>query len=608
MTMMPSDYTSLTNDVRLRSSLRRLFTGQIDEILGELFQNSQRAGASTVEIHTTTNAFTIADDGHGLLGGTNGFWRLLRIAESYFASPEVVDQDPMGLGINSLLAHEAVQTVMFTSNGLQLCIETSRWWNEPEYYSTWVERLVAVEQDSPGLRIDITCSETLVEQLHKALKSVEGYPSHFQRKWSPAQGYDGLLSIICDGTSVVTTLPKWTQPKVPFLKTSYMGQDLIIGGAWDKESGYNSWDRGSGVINWYGQLIGTPRGIGAFSYILTVRSGRCVNPLSPSRRGLIDDTAFSALEQFIRDSIFQYIAGLEHREQITPSLVQAAYSLDIVRAAREIPYIVVAPWTGLDDECNVSALEATGKDQLATIVDLPLLVHPSVRVDSRTAVVNETYTCWDPVMTTDQAEQAASSPWRPFEYGIDAFIADLKAADLAPYHLVCGPRAGVTIHYLYWRPGTARDDAFNERGRWGLSASVESEPESWFDVTQTVFAFNESACTDPKDVDWVVGTKDPQHFLANEVWYGFGPSEDEDYWPQEEEYREACMAWLRAIIGNCVPFNFCYSQLQNMLPTHNSPITRLSYHRSRKKGAHRPPTAITVWNAAGEKRRLKLVG
>jgi DNA mismatch repair ATPase MutL len=52
----------------VRSSIRRLFTGEISEILGELLQNSQRARATDVTITTHETGFTYTDNGHGLLG------------------------------------------------------------------------------------------------------------------------------------------------------------------------------------------------------------------------------------------------------------------------------------------------------------------------------------------------------------------------------------------------------------------------------------------------------------------------------------------------------------------------------------------------------------
>src|SRR5207248_8867744 len=87
---------------------KRLFHNRIDEVVAELFQNSQRSGSTTVDITTTENGFTIQDNGHGLLNGIDGFHTLLKLAESNFDNETIEDQDPMGLGIVSLLTHDQI--------------------------------------------------------------------------------------------------------------------------------------------------------------------------------------------------------------------------------------------------------------------------------------------------------------------------------------------------------------------------------------------------------------------------------------------------------------------------------------------------------------------
>jgi hypothetical protein len=108
-TQMPDGLTDLINADRVRSSIRRLFQNDIIECLSELLQNSQRARATKVEIQTSEDGFTYRDNGHGLLGGVEGFHTLLKIAESNFDNETITDQDPMGLGIHALLAHDAIR-------------------------------------------------------------------------------------------------------------------------------------------------------------------------------------------------------------------------------------------------------------------------------------------------------------------------------------------------------------------------------------------------------------------------------------------------------------------------------------------------------------------
>ena len=104
-----SHLSVLVNTDRIRSSIKRLFHNNVAETLAELFQNSQRAGAKNVAIKITPDGFSITDDGHGLLNGVDGFHTLLKLANRNSTKSTIEDQDPMGVGIVSLLTHDAVE-------------------------------------------------------------------------------------------------------------------------------------------------------------------------------------------------------------------------------------------------------------------------------------------------------------------------------------------------------------------------------------------------------------------------------------------------------------------------------------------------------------------
>src|SRR5215212_7365409 len=161
----------LVNPHGIRSAVRRLFTGGLDEILGELFQNSQRAGARQVDISHTPTGWTYTDDGHGV-AGVAGFHTLLRLADSHFANPLVAaDQQPMGLGLHALLAHEGITAVTFRSGGLRLTVDTARWWADPAYYTRWADRLAGDLEPPHGLHIEVTCTPAVGEALSRALQA-----------------------------------------------------------------------------------------------------------------------------------------------------------------------------------------------------------------------------------------------------------------------------------------------------------------------------------------------------------------------------------------------------------------------------------------------------
>src|SRR5215831_15953514 len=147
----------LVNPERIRSSVKRLFRNNISESLSEVFQNSQRAGATHIAIVINAEGFSIHDDGHGILNGVEGFHTLLKLAESSFDNPTIEDQDPMGIGIASLLTHDQIEEVSFASGKLRLAIDPARWWSDKTYYSTWFERVEMLDEPVAGFLIDVRC-------------------------------------------------------------------------------------------------------------------------------------------------------------------------------------------------------------------------------------------------------------------------------------------------------------------------------------------------------------------------------------------------------------------------------------------------------------------
>jgi hypothetical protein len=130
--MSASQIDDLINPARLRLGIKRAFTGDINEILNELFGNSQRAGARNAQITTDDRGFIYQDDGRGLRNKAD-FEALLKLGESGWDQSVEEDQQPMGLGIHSLLAHEDVEsvTVPISNNWQRLPIIA---WMESYHY------------------------------------------------------------------------------------------------------------------------------------------------------------------------------------------------------------------------------------------------------------------------------------------------------------------------------------------------------------------------------------------------------------------------------------------------------------------------------------------
>ncbi len=79
--MSSSRITEIINPSRLRLGIKRAFTGTVNEVIGELIQNSARAGARTTRITTDERGFIYQDDGRGLLN-EDDFEALIKITAS----------------------------------------------------------------------------------------------------------------------------------------------------------------------------------------------------------------------------------------------------------------------------------------------------------------------------------------------------------------------------------------------------------------------------------------------------------------------------------------------------------------------------------------------
>ena len=584
----------LVNTDRIRSSIKRLFHNRIDEVVSEIVQNCQRAGAKNVDIVTTENSFTIQDNGHGLLGGIDGFHTLLKLAESNFDNNTIEDQDPMGVGIVSLLTHDQISEVTFSSGTLELTIDTKKWWNEPDYYSVWYQRLTALDQPIAGLRISAKCAPELVSAIQLALQPKDvlyTYSDEIFKSASPAQGYEGILTITLNSKNIRTSLPAWTKLQDKLISTTYLGSKLTIG--------YNDSCRRSSIL-WYGQLISL-RGLNnSFDFHLEVVSGRPVNPLSPSRTGIIQDAAYNDLLAFIKEQIFDFIFDVKNRAKIKPAHVEACFRLDNARATTNCPYIVAEDIQTNESPNSLEDLNSSGDlnhpntRTLFTYDDAPLLLNEGVSIQHPTKV-----------------EEAF--------YGLPSFLPEIEPAFTLRY----GDETRLNIGNLWWKPeGDPQHNWFYKPGAYGISYEDHQPPKEWIPVTKTpVFAFTDSSSYDACDVDFTVGTDDIMGFLDNQVWAGFSANDENDYDPQEESYRNSVSDIIRSIIGNCVPHDYTRYDLSRFFKDQTAPIIAVTYHYKHEgkfvnpKRIYHPnqpnlgtltPSEITVKTATGEKVRLKL--
>src|SRR5215213_6567757 len=588
--------STLVNPDRIRSSIKRLFRNRIDEILNEVFQNGQRARATTITITSTATTFTIQDNGHGLLDGINGFHTLLKIAESHFDNDTIEAQDPMGLGIVSLLTHDQITEVTFSSGLLELTIDTGKWWTDNEYYSQWYERLITLDTPVEGLRIFARCSADVITKLHDALKpkdSISVYRSTFDpfEHASPAQGYEGILAITLNGQTVPTHLPAWTKLEDTLIVTTFKGSKLRIG--------FNSETTKSSILR-YGQLIpiqGLQEAFRhGFYFHLEVTSGRPVNPLSPTRAGVIQDAAYAELLAFVKNAIFNFVFDTKNRRKIRPQHVASCYHLDSNRSLSDSPYIVATQLQLNPEPDSLATLSIEFTDEPKTLTlftydDAPLLLNETLFV------------------------QLEDTP-HEHSYGLPSFLPELGNAFILEH----GDPNRLSINTLWWKPeGAPQHNSFYQAGAYGLSSN-DGPPIDWNAITNTpVYAFSERSSYDAGEVDFIVGTSDVLAFLKNQVWAGFIPNDEDDYERQQESFRSTVDALIRAVIGKCVPIDFTLYDLRKFFTDQFAPIISVSYHYRRNGRAFNPKKQyradkknniaaahITAENALGKRVRLKL--
>lgn len=567
---MQPNYGSNLGDMvapdQIRRSIRRLFPNSPAVILGEILQNSQRAGAKHVDFALTPTGFTCVDDGHGLQDGARGFHALLQMGRSRFQRVLVDDQDPMGLGIHSILACDGIAEVTFASQGLHLHIDTARWWEEQPYYTSWFKRLEEEIRSTQGFAIEVVCTAAITEQIRHLLLDVS------EDHRAPARGYEGILAITCDGTAVRTDIPRVCFPRHRVIETTYEGNRLTIGfGTRDPYATSSSY------VTWYGQLIAdgfhdTVR------YCLEVKDGRPVHPLAPVRSSLIQDSARARLHAFVWEAVFAYLRDPANRDQLHASWVRAAYNHDETRACREFPFFVAKSCEAASTLEQLEDLAIHGCSRIWDYDSAPLVIDPERLL----------------VVIGEQRET--------YVYGLATVLPMLDQ----PYELICGDRSRVQTAVVWWCPGASltspcqRHD-FRAAGEWGLGTD-EIAPDIWCPVTCPVIALQEGDCCDVRSVSFLIGNCPPEEFYGELAWAGFAPDEDDPYDPQHDDYATSCDDLMRKMIGDCVPVHFTLAHIQAWMADRLARIETLTY--CYVVGATQP-FAIEVVNAVGERKRLR---
>jgi hypothetical protein len=589
------DLSSLVNSERLRATIRRTFDNSVAEVFGEIFQNAQRARATRVRIETVTGGLRVSDDGHGVAGGLAGFHTLLSLGDSFFDNPTVADQHPMGIGLQALLASEAVSEVTFTSGGLTLTVDTSRWWTDPDYYRNWHRRVRRARGGARGMTIEIKCAPDFAVALEFALGLRDFHDEHYMRLGHrvthPALGYHGFLHITYDGREINTGLPGDVKKDSALIRMKYEGCDLHV---WHGP--------GKSYVNFYGQLIHVP-GATTYPFYLEVRSGRPVNPIAPTRKAIVEDEALSRLTRAVDDAVFDYLFDPANRVKVSARMVEDYYALNPARARREAPLFVATPWCPLAGRGtppgNFQELSPYVERRVFDYSAPPRLIADGVSVDLGDEPPPTTY---------------FDEPVEYGDYGVESFLHFLGET----YHLTCGDTSRLRVEHVWWRPGEeylnfCADSPDDGRvrvfspGHYGTSDSTEEPPAEWLPAAGShVFAFYEPSNWNPANVHWLVGTTDFSDFARRYGWAAFDPENDEvDYGEMEQSYDAALDEMIRCFRGNWVARDFTLGDLGRFLPTRGARISRVEAVYEDESAT--TPAALIVTNAAAEQIRLRVI-
>lgn len=525
--------SSLVNTDRLFGVVRRLFTGSLDEIVGELLQNAQRSGATEVDIRVSEDRITFSDNGSGLKDGAEGFRKLLSIGESDYTPEVEAAQTPMGIGFYALLSHSAVIEVRIRSAGKELAINPARWFSDAKYRHNWVELLTECDHRY-GTSIQAKCRPELID----------GFSALFQEKWwvpdfalsaqfrgIPAWvGYGNWLRITFNGEVLPAELPDFLKLEVLF-ETEYLGNRLTVGMKPGTYSGY-----GQSFVNWFGKLIEV-NGLGhEVDWRLSVTGNNPVTPRSPTRDGIVSDDKWKALRQFLIDRTREYFEHLQTRPEV--EVLQAGYCL-FPELAEKLPWIIARKAQVGEGTSHQYRFLPTEYEILPKNGDFHLLD-------------------WEIDVLDDAGRSNRMG-------GLESFLPLLDKP--AYFH----DRGGRTVTAVAWKPGPlVRNDIgveVRERGQFCV-LDDRGEPGEWMDVTRDVFAYEQPVAFDITDCGLVVGATNPIQAIQDAATRTFEYHPDiEDSWATANQcFSDSVHAVLRKLKGNVVPLDFSQSDLREFVP------------------------------------------
>lgn len=566
MTSLPPDATGDPTRVswiadEFFQSLRRLYSGTPQQALSELFQNSQRAGATTVEITFTCsadadrhlNGFIYQDNGHGLQDGVAGVLDLLRLGVSHYDTAAIAEQAPMGMGFFALLAVPDIEQVVVESDDIQFHLEPAKWWSSTQYRDDWLRRYrdtasSATVSYRPGFRLTVVTTRERAAQFAVQLPATihDGWSRTRSRHPYPAEGYAGLLDIRVDGAPIQTAL----RPALGMTQSAeelfglftYQGNHVRV--VHRAATPYSD-PHPDLVIVWYGQPIvvnALPEIIpDDLSVLVEVTTGQPLHPRAPAREGLIEDEALVTFGHWLREALFARLTDpATDADMLQGWQLAVLWRLDRRRFEDESPYVVVKRWIPLHEARERYVLEDySSADRLddervmrRDELDGLLLLNRTVVLALPAPAANVPRLRWE------HATFVGGFEHQTYSCGIASL---LSAAQLTAYQVTVG---SAQHQQLWYRPGSFGDGLWSrEPGAIGLTeAQCGTPPDHWEPLPEGVVVYlldGESADTQNiAYVDFFVAAPDLAEFLKKDaalLWCEDPDGDDEECWQVFEQ-------------------------------------------------------------------------
>ena len=566
----------IVNEKRLPATVKRLFKNSVAEIVGELLQNSQRAGASEIHfcLDRESQTIIVRDDGSGVAPGIENWSRILRMADSFYSDSEVeANQNPMGVGLLSLFALDSVKSVLINSRGKCATLEPNLLWESENYWANWTRLIKDAPETVNGFELIIKYDEPentfsynrLAHKFEYALTKFSDNSS-----FAPPRGYENFLRVFLDENEVDTSLPTECVPE---------GRDLLYDNFYENNrlrvGQTPSSFRHYGYIVWYGQIIRLDFPI---PFLLKVSQGSPVTPLAPTRTSLIKDRKLEKLLRFVEDRAFAAFADAETARAAKPAFIKRLYQSYPQRAKNELSVCVVREIISPPDRVIESSDDfyAMGAEK---VLSYDRIENQKIDVfDSGVFIATDTRRKL-PSYFNYAAEQTADnttvvSEWTELSAGAESFASVLAGG--AIHFLVAGNREKLSLKNIYWKPGAMLKSVFARAGEFAIVPVDKAPIESDFRlVTSQVFVFEYTGNFDFEEIEGLcVGlpAADESDLLGEVVkWLGvfgkacFSPNDDYDYEPQEADFDDSISRLILDLQGDVLSTNWNFNELKTLV-------------------------------------------